>query len=58
MGPCRREAMSTTPLQAPGKQDQPAGAPSEPPGDIRRGGWILVLVGVVLILLALLLLLH
>ncbi len=57
MGPFRREAMSTTPLQAPGDQHQPAGAPVEPEGDIRRGGWILILVGVVLILLALLLIL-
>ncbi len=32
------------------------GAPAEPEGDIRRGGWVLVLVGVVLVLLALLLL--
>ncbi len=32
------------------------GTPAEPEGDIRRGGWILVLVGVFLVLLALFLL--
>ena len=31
-------------------------AASEPEGDIRRGGWVLVLVGVVLVLVALVLL--
>ncbi len=44
--------MPTTPLQAPSETAQPAAATSEPQGDIRRGGWILILVGVVLILLA------
>lgn len=27
-------------------------APAEPGGDVRRGGWILVLIGVVLLLVA------
>ena len=53
--PGKRMPTSAPPPTA--EQPGASQAASEPEGDIRRGGWVLVLVGVVLVLVALALLL-
>lgn len=44
--------MPTTPPRTPHREADNPAASSADEGDIRRGGWILVLVGVLLVLLA------
>lgn len=51
-GPGEGNGLPTTPSQEPGAKAQGTRSPAAAEGDIRRGGWILVLAGVILVLVA------